>query len=78
MTPFVNKSSNVFSDISSEDYRSYTFPGGEVVTISKPLKLSVSAGGHRLFDATGISHYVPKGWIHLKWKANEGQPNFVK
>lgn len=78
MTPFVNESGNVFSDISSEDYRSYTFPGGEVVTISKPLKLSVSAGGHRLFDAAGISHYVPKGWIHLKWKAVEGQPNFVK
>lgn len=78
MTPFVNESNNTFSDISSEEFRSYVFPGGEVVTISKPVQLSISPGGHRLFDESGISHYVPKGWVHLKWKAKDGQPNFVK
>lgn len=75
---FNNQSSNKFVDISSEQTRCYTFPGGEQVLISSPLKLSVSTGGHRLFDAAGISHYIPKGWIHLCWQAKAGQPHFVK
>lgn len=75
---FINQSSNSFVDISSEVFRSYTFPGGDVIRIDNPLKLSVSTGGHRLFDENGQSHYIPKGWIHLCWTAKSGQPNFVK
>lgn len=75
---FRNDSANKFVDISSEQSRSYTFPGGDVVTITNPQQLSVNPGGHRLFDDAGVSHYVPKGWIHLQWKAKEGQPHFVK
>jgi len=78
MTDFNNQSSNVFVDISSEQYRTYRFQSGDEVTIKQPTHLSVSTSGHRLFDAEGISHYVPKGWIHLKWKAKDGQPHFVK
>lgn len=77
MVPFVNESSNTFTDIGSEEYRIYKFPDGEV-KITAPRLLSVSVGGHRLFDSEGVSHYVPKGWIHLRWKAWEGSPNFVK
>ncbi len=73
-----NESSNKFVDISSEESRHYDFPGGDTVHISKPCWLSVSSGGHRLLDADGVSHYVPKGWFHLRWKAKEGQPHFVK
>jgi hypothetical protein len=75
---FLNESTNKFVDISSEEYRTYVFPGGDEVTIQRPLKLSVSAGGHRLFDEGGISHYIPKGWIHLHWKAKDGHAHFVK
>jgi len=75
---FNNQSSNVFVDISSEQFRTYRFANGEEVTIKEPLQLSVSTSGHRLFDNDGVSHYVPKGWIHLKWKVKEGQPHFVK
>lgn len=78
MTTFINESVHEFTDISTEEYRSYTFPGGDTVTIKNPLKLAVSAGGHRVFDGQGMSHYIPKGWIHLKWKAKEGMPNIVK
>lgn len=78
MTTFINESTNAFVDISSEDSRSYVFPGGNTIVINEPLKLSVNAGGHRLFDKNGISHYIPKGWIHLYWKTKEGQPHFVK
>lgn len=78
MVEFINESSNKFVDISSEQTRMYVFPGDNVVMISSPQQLSVSPGGHRIFDAEGISHYIPKGWIHLKWQARKGQPNFVK
>jgi hypothetical protein len=76
---FNNKSGLDFSDISSEEYRVYEFESGRSILISKPLRLNVSpSGGHRVFDEDGVSHYIPKGWIHLKWKSKEGQPNFVK
>lgn len=75
---FLNESDNKFVNISSELKRTYVFPGGDEVSIDNPTHLSVNAGGHRLFDETGTSHYVPKGWIHLKWVAKPGQPNFVK
>lgn len=76
---FENATDLEFKDISSESYREYRFPGGDIVRIETPLKLNVSAsGGHRIFDAEGVSHYVPAGWIHLSWVAKDGQPNFVK
>lgn len=75
---FINETSNKFVDISSEAYRTYVFPDNQLVRIEEPLQLSVSAGGHRLFDNNGVSHYIPKGWIQLSWKAKDGSPNFVK
>jgi hypothetical protein len=74
---FRNESANKFVDISSEQYRVYTFAEASV-KIDNPQQLSVSAGGHRLFDGQGNSWYIPKGWISLSWKAREGQPHFVK
>lgn len=79
MVEFKNESGLKFVDISSEEHRCYEFPGKEFILIEKPLMLHVSAsGGHRVFDANGLSHYIPKGWIHLVWKAKAGCPNFVK
>ena len=80
MTEFRNESKEKFIDISSEEYREYIFPNStQPVLINFPLKLSVSAnGGHRIFDSHGNSHYIPRGWIHLKWRAKEGKPHFVK
>jgi len=73
----INKSAHEFTDISSEEYRTYRFVDGSF-TINRPLSLSVSpSGGHRVFDASGRSHYIPTGWIHLEWMAKAGQPNFV-
>jgi len=79
MTEFVNNSGLEFTDISSEEYRQYLFNADTVVKISYPMRLNVSkSGGHRIFDAQGESHYIPGGWKHLKWKARDGQPHFVK
>lgn len=67
-----------WTDISSEKFREYIFDNS-VVRIENPLALNVSkGGGHRLVDAQGESHYVPKGWFHLKWKVRDGQPHFVR
>lgn len=77
-----NLSKHVFTPIESEEFREYTFPAPQgrfvKVRITKPTHLSVSeSGGHRVLDAEGVSHYIPSGWVHLSWKAKEGQPNFV-
>jgi len=61
-----------FQDISSEEYREYKFRKNKIARINMPLKLSVSeTGAHRVFDADGVSHYIPKGWIQIRWKAKE-------
>jgi len=63
-------------DISSELYRLYRFPKGESVTIKKPMILIVSDNGHRVVDQGGYSHYIPYGWIHLKFKVEKDKPHF--
>lgn len=79
MSDFINESGLTFVDISSEEWREYRYPDGGSVRIDAPTKLHVSkAGGHRIFDNQGVSHYVNSGWRHLSWKAREGQPHFVK
>jgi hypothetical protein len=76
---FINHSSLEFTDISSEQYRIYEFNNGKTIMISDPLRLNISKnGGHRLFDGSGISHYIPQGWVRISWKAKPHQPNFVK
>lgn len=67
-----------FADISTEVYRTYIYPGGEMVRIDNPTHLNVSKNGHRILDGQGVSHYMPQGWIHLFWEVKEGEPNFVK
>lgn len=75
----INKSENTFDDISSESYRTYEFESGRCITILNPIALNVSkSGGHRIWDACGISHYIPSAWIHLYWEVKNGEPNFVK
>lgn len=75
----INKSNHEFTDISSEQFRTYVFANGVEVTIEAPLYLSVArSGGHRVLGDNNISHYIPSGWVHLYWKPKDGEPNFVK
>lgn len=75
---FINESSLTFTDISSEEYREYSY-GDKQIRIDKPLKLHVSkSGGHRIFSEDGLSRYIAPGWVQIIWKAKEGSPHFVK
>lgn len=76
---FNNKSELEFNSISSEKYRVYEWGNGVSIKITQPLFLNVSkSGGHRIFDNSGKSHYIPSGWIHLYWESYVNTPHFVK
>ena len=49
-------------------------PGGfgAVIVIERPVTLYVSEHGHRIADADGNGHYIPNGWVHLKWETKPG------
>jgi hypothetical protein len=75
---FINESGLEFTDVTSEEFRTYDFPESGSITVKNPIYLNVSKNGHRLFDEEGISHYIPFGWRHLYWKTKVGKANFVK
>jgi|TARA_R110000823_G_C15582667_1_gene463237 hypothetical protein len=75
---FINTGANTFIDIDSELKREYVFTREDTVVIENPIKLCVKPNGHRVWDAQNVSHYIPSGWIHLRWQVKEGEPNFVK
>ena len=65
-----------FKSLETELWREYVFPSG-TVRIDAPKSLNVSAsGGHRIEDSQGMAHYIPAGWIHLRWLVKEGSPVF--
>ena len=66
-----------WKDISIETYREYRFPDNEIVYIDEPVKLSISDNGHRIVDAAGVGHYIPKGWIHLAFGAKDGKDPYI-
>lgn len=74
-----NESNLKFDNISSELYRAYKYPDDKEIVITEPVALNVSrAGGHRILDKQGNSHYITPGWRHLYWRVKDGQPHFVK
>lgn len=67
-----------FKSIADEEFREYQFEGGGVYRIKHPKWLHVkrqtaSLHSHRIIDADGVSHYIPSGWIGLRWKSPEGK-----
>lgn len=75
VTKAVSSAEPVFTDISNEKYRTYTFPGG-TVTINNPVQLNVKrktdGDSHRIIDAAGKSYYVRAGWLMLEWEGKNG------
>lgn len=68
---------NEAKDISTELRRTYKWADGSQVVIIAPVSLITSDNGHRISDAAGNGHYVPKGWNHLTWENRPGSPAIV-
>jgi len=59
-------------DISTELWREYDYGNGKVYRIEKPTKLFTKDGssGHRILDASGITHWCPINlWCCIRWYA---------
>lgn len=66
------------NSLTDEIYRDYVWPNGTLVRIAQPQAIHIStSGGHRILDSNGVSHYIPTGWIHLRWETKEGCPAFT-
>lgn len=60
-----------YNDITGmEAWREYVFPTG-VYRISNPTHFRVKRGtngdSHRVIDAAGLRHYVPAGWLGIRF-----------
>ena len=64
-------------NISTEQRRTYTWPDGVKVVVESPVQLVTSDNGHRIVDASGNGHYIPKGWVHLFWENKPGAKPLV-
>lgn len=68
-------------DISSEEFRIYTYAGGETFRIDEPAELHVITDErgitHRVVDKGGMTHRPERGWVGISWKPREGAPAFV-
>lgn len=50
----------------TEKQRTYTFPGGDKVTLENVTELKVSESGNHRIKAGGKLHIIPVGWIHIE------------
>ena len=65
-------------DISSEQYRRYTYADRSVFRIEAPIRVTITdTGSHRVEDASGETHRPTLGWIAISWKPKVGEPPFV-
>lgn len=54
----------------NEQNRTYTFPGGSVITLNDVVSINVSKSGtHRINTKDGKKHIIPSGWIHIEFDA---------
>ncbi len=68
-------------DISSEEFRVYTYANGSTFRIEDPRELYVitdeRGATHRVIDEAGMTHRPERGWVGISWKPREGKPAFV-
>ena len=68
-------------DISSEEYRIYTYPNGSEYRINSPLALHIiqdeKGATHRVTDNFGMTHRPERGWVAIAWKPRDGARVFV-
>ena len=80
MTELINTTPLEFTEL-QDIVREYVYvvEGQQVVVrIQRPRFLNVNPhhGAHRIVDADGTCHYLPSGWLTLRWEVEEGTPHF--
>ncbi len=79
-TLFIDEAGLKWHDIANELWRTYTFPGGDIITIQRPKKLHVSydpvnGDSHRVIaetlDGKPVVHDVRRGWLTIKWQVHD-------
>lgn len=75
-----NNTEHQFIDISTEQYRIYYNPAGEVlIHIAEPVALAVSPSGHRVLDSEGVAFWInTDDFSVVEWKSYDGAPHFIK
>lgn len=65
-------------DISSEEYRIYTYASGRQFRIDHPMSLYLLDGDttHRVVDESGVTHRPERGWVGISWKPLPGAQPF--
>ncbi len=65
-------------DISSEEFRIYTYADGSTYRIDRPVTLFVipseKADSHRVIDEAGVTHRPTLGYLGISWKPRDGEP----
>lgn len=69
-------------DISSEEFRVYTYGDGTKFRVDAPSTLHVivddkGSTSHRVIDVDGVTHRPERGWVGISWCARDGEPKFV-
>jgi hypothetical protein len=64
-------------DISSEEYREYTYANGNKFRINQPEKLFIVDGSHRVVDSAGVTHRPERNYVGISWRPVAGAPAFV-
>lgn len=64
-----------------DEFREYDYvKDGRKFTIRvnnpRYLNVNTSHGAHRILDADGVVHYLPGGFLALRWKVRDGTPHF--
>lgn len=65
-------------DISSEDFRIYTYGSGKEFRIERPALLYLLDDNktHRIVDMYGMTHRPERDWVGISWKTQRDQPPF--
>lgn len=80
MTDLINNTNATFTSL-NDDWREYDIVKDGVlhtIRIEKPRFLNINPRhfAHRVLDAQGVAHYIPCGFIALRWKVADGTPHF--
>lgn len=72
-----NDSARTFTDISGEQFRNYEMADGRILTINRPVALSVSETAHYVVDASGMTTRVPFDPTRdvIRWRPNADAPH---